>query len=437
MVIAGGRIIDPAASLDIEGDLYIAGGRIVRIESIGRIPAGVRSFDARGMIVCPGFVDLHTHLRFPGFPAKETLESAGAAAAAGGFTTVCAMANTRPVVDRVEVLDLITSEARRATSVRVRQLGAVSVDLAGERLTDMTALAAQGAVAFSDDGMPVWNESLMRAALAMSAILRKPVSVHEEDRAVVGSGVANAGERALRLGLEPWPCAGEASMVARDVELLAESGGHLHVAHVSCRETVEEIRRAKARGLRITAEVTPHHLCLDEQLLDGDLTTGLTAAHPCVKVNPPLRTRQDSQALLIGLIDGTIDAVATDHAPHAATDKEGAFQQAAFGFSALETALPLLLGLVRDRRLDLMTMIDRLTRGPATVFHLPGGTLRVGAPADVCVFDPDEPWTVTAESLHSRGKNTPLLGREMLGRVRMTIVGGRVTYQGNAEPAVP
>jgi dihydroorotase len=312
--------------------------------------------------------------------------------------------------------------------VRVRQLGAVSRGLAGHELTDLQALAHAGAVAFSDDGKPVWNARLMEEALRWSDRLGKPVSVHEEDPDLVRGGVANAGEIARRLDLPPWPCAGEASLVARDLALLERSGGRLHIAHASCAETVALLKDARERGLPVTSEVTPHHLRLTDSLVEGDATLGLPAAHPCTKVNPPLRSREDVEALVEALADGVIDAVATDHAPHARADKERPFVEAAFGFSGIETALPLLLDLVREGRLTLLALVERLTVGPARVFGLEAGSIAPGALADVCVFDPDEEWEVAPEALYSLGKNTPLLGARLRGRVTCTIVGGDVVY---------
>ncbi len=426
VLIRGGRVIDPAEGVDTTADLLLQDGRVTAIGA--DLPAVDRIIEASGLVVCPGFIDLHTHLRFPGFAHKETMISGTQAAAAGGFTTVCAMANTEPVVDDVSSLRAVYDEVERVAGVHVRQLAAVSIGLRGRQLTDMRALVEAGAVAFSDDGKPVWDDSIMRAALEASEELGRPVSVHEEDPGIVGRGVANAGPIARRLGLPEWPCSGEARMLRRDLVLLTELGGRLHVAHVSCAETVGLLREARSRGLPVTAEATPHHLRLTDELLEGDVTLGLTPAHPCCKVNPPLRSPADVETLIEAVADGTIDAIATDHAPHAADDKSGAFVDAAFGFSAIETALPLLLDLVRDGRLSLSTLIRRLTVGPARAFGLPGGTLCPGAPADVCIFDPDERWQVTEEALRSLGKNTPLLNARLRGRVRYTMVSGRVVH---------
>jgi dihydroorotase len=429
LLIRGGRVIDPLSGQNRLADVLLEDGRVSLIAPSGfQVPSGVQVVDASGRIVCPGFVDLHTHLRFPGFPDKETIDSGTRAAAAGGFTTVCAMANTYPVVDSAAVLELVLEECRRSAHVHVQQLGSVSINLHGTELADLGSLAEAGAVAFSDDGKPIWNARLMEEALGWSQTLDKPISVHEEDPAIVAGGVANAGERATRLALPPWPCAGEASLVARDIELLAEVGGRLHIAHVSCAETVALLRAARDRGLGVTAEVTPHHLRLTDRLLEGDPELSLSPAHPCSKVNPPLRSERDLDALIEALAEGLIQAIATDHAPHSDADKGGVFVDAAFGFSALETALPLLLELERERRLDLTVMVERLTCGPAKVFGLDAGSLRIGSPADLCIFDPAAPWQVSVETLYSRGKNTPLLGSHLTGRVTHTIVAGRVAY---------
>lgn len=428
ILIRNGRVVDPEQRIDTPLDVLVERGRIVGLQPPDAgVPEGAYRVEAGGQIVCPGFVDLHVHLRFPGQPEKETMESGTAAAAAGGFATVCAMANTQPVVDSVEVLDQVQQEAERLQSVRVRQLAALTYGLRGERLTDLSALAGAGAVAFSDDGRPVSNPQIMREALGQMDTLNRTISAHEEDRPTVGRGVAN--ERAARaLDLPLWPCDGEASMVERDIALLREAGGRLHIAHVSCALSVELIRAAKAGGLPVTAEVTPHHLVLSDRLLHGDEALDLSPRHPNTKVNPPLRTEEDAAALLAGLLDGTIDAIATDHAPHAEADKHKPYEEAAFGFTGSETALPLLLDLVRGGRMSLPLLIEKLTLGPARVFGLDAGTLRPGAPADITIFDPDSAWTVTPDQLRSRGKNTPLMGREMRGRVSMTMVDGRIIH---------
>jgi dihydroorotase len=423
------RIVDPSDAVDEVGDLVIRAGRIEhRGPSLATYPEGAEILDGWALVATPGFVDLHTHLRYPGFPAKETLATGAAAAAAGGFTTVCAMANTDPVVDSVAVLRQVQEAAEREACVHVLQFAAVTRGLQGGSLNDMSTLAAAGAVGFSDDGKPVWDEAIMRSALTASMGAGRFISAHEEDPDLVAGGVANAGERARRLGLPEWPCSGEAAMVARDVVLAADTGGHVHIAHLSCADSIPIIREGKERGVRVTAEVTPHHLRLTDRLLDGDAELGLTPAHPCVKVNPPLRSEADVEALVDALREGVIDAIATDHAPHTEADKSIPFVSAAFGFSGLETALPLGLDLVRQGRMGLATLIRRLTGGPANVLGRTA-SVRPGSAADLCVFDPDEEWTLTPEALRSKGKNTPLLGARLRGRVRMTLVGGAVIHR--------
>jgi dihydroorotase len=426
LLLRAGRVVDPSAGIDRVADLLIADGRVALVGPDVSVGPETEVIEAAGLVVSPGFVDLHTHLRFPGQPEKETVGSGTRAAAAGGYTTICAMANTNPPVDRVEVLEEVYAEVGRSAAVRVLQFGAVSLGLRGERLTDMAALADSDAVGFSDDGRPVWNEQLMGEALARAGRLGKIISAHEEDPTLVAGGVANAGETARRHGLREWPCGGEASMVARDVALLERHGGRLHIAHVSCADTLPVLRQARARGLAVTAEVTPHHLRLTDRMLDGDPDLGLPTANPCCKVNPPLRSPEDVEAMIQALAEGVIDAIATDHAPHTAGDKAGSFADAAFGFSMIESALPLVLDLVRAGRVDLPAVIRRMSTAPAEIVGLEAGTLRPGAPADICVFAPDERWVLRPESMHSRGKNSPLLDAELRGRVKWTIVEGEV-----------
>jgi dihydroorotase len=430
------RIVDPSDSYDEIGDLLIANGTVThRGARLSVLPPDTEIIDASGLIASPGFVDLHTHLRYPGFPAKETMASGSAAAAAGGFTTICCMANTDPVVDSVPILLDVVETASREARVHVLQLAAVTVGLEGVELTNFADLLGAGAAGFSDDGKPVWNAETMRAALEAVAPMNTFVSAHEEDPDLVADGVANAGERARRFGLSEWPCSGEAKMIARDVRLAESTGGHLHVAHVSCADSVPIIRDAKLRGIRVTAEVAPHHLRLTDTLLDGDPILGLAPAHPCVKVNPPLRSADDLEVLVEALADGTIDVVATDHAPHATEDKSGTFAEAAFGFSGIETALPLCLELVREGRIPLSTIVGRLTVSPAAILGRIA-SLRPSSVADVCIFDPEEMWTVTAGALRSQGKNTPLLGAHLKGRVRYTLVGGAMVHRGDiAKPS--
>ena len=427
VVLAGGRVIDPAQGLDRVADVLVLDGRIEAIGSGLGQPAGARVIDACGCVVAPGFVDLHCHLREPGQEHKETLRSGLAAAAAGGFTTVCCMPNTVPPLDAPERIAWVRETASAVSPLRLCVIGAISEGQRGERLAPLGALAASGAVAFSDDGRPVWDAALMRAALRASAALDRPLTLHEEDRDLAAGGAMNAGETARRLALPGLPAAAEEAMIARDIALLAEEGGRIHIAHASTAGAVELVRRARARGLAVSAEATPHHLTLTDDLAarpwDGRPYDTRT------KVNPPLRTRADVDAVIAGLAGGTIEAIATDHAPHAAADKQCRYEEAAFGISLFETALGSVLSLVRQGRVGLPLLIERLTSGPARLFGLDAGTLSRGARADVVIFDPDEEWTVDAAAFLSQGKNTPLDGARLRGRVKLTLAGGVEAYR--------
>jgi len=440
VVIVGGRVVDPASGLDEPADVLVQEGRIAAIgRGLGR-PDGAMIVDAAGLVVAPGFVDLHCHLRDPGQTHKETLASGLAAAAAGGFTTVCCMPNTVPPLDSPALARSVRERAAAVSPVHLHVIAAVSLGQRGERLAPLADLAAAGAVAFSDDGRPVWDDALMREALRAAATLDLPLSLHEEDPALAAGGVMNAGAVAARLGLPGLPAAAEERMIARDIDLLAaamngERAGRatvqngrtrLHIAHVSTAGAVELVRAARGRGLPISAEATPHHLTLTEDLV----------AHPWDgrpydtrgKVNPPLRAREDVAAVVAGLADGTIACIATDHAPHAEADKRRGYEDAAFGISLFETALGSVLQLVHDGRITLPTLVERLTLGPARLFGLDAGTLTVGRPADIVVFDPDERWTVDASRFLSKGHNTPLDGAQLRGRARLTLAGGYEAY---------
>lgn len=431
LLLRGGRIVDPSQGVDEVADLLIQNGVIAakgrQIEA-----AAARVIDASGLVVCPGFIDLHCHLRQPGFEEKETIATGTAAAAAGGFTAVCCMANTRPPLDSAATVEYVRRTAIASGRVRVYPLGAVSKALAGRELAELAELAEAGVVAFSDDGSPVAEGGLMRSALEYSLALDRPVVQHAEDPALSRGGVMHEGAVSARLGLPGQPAEAEAVMVARDLSLAQLIGARLHVAHVSSAAAVDLIRRAKRAGVNVTAEVTPHHLTLTHDLVGGhwwSATASLPPYDTRTKVNPPLRTAADQAALLEGLLDGTIDAVATDHAPHASVDKDCEYIAAAFGISGLETALGSLLSLVGSGRLNLVTLIAKLSTEPARVFGLPGGTLQEGAPADVTVFDPDREWVVDPGRFFSKGKNTPLAGVFLRGQVATTIVGGEVVYQ--------
>jgi dihydroorotase len=452
VVLHAERILDPSQRLDGPGTALLLDGRIAAIgerEAVERRlaelrlpPERLRTIQlAEREILAPGFVDLHAHLREPGFEAKETIASGAAAAAHGGFTTLCCMPNTQPVLDSRAALEYIRSAARDVPA-RVLPIAAITKGESGLELSEMAELVEAGAVAFSDDGRPVHSSRLMRLALTYAAPLGVPVVEHCQDEELVGAGVVNEGHIAMLLGLPGWPAAGEDVMLARDLALVRLTGARYHAAHLSTAGAVELIRQAKREGLPVTAEVTPHHLLLTESWVAGERTGPLAEAlaemgvalpageryDTAAKVNPPLRTAADCAALLAGLRDGTIDAIATDHAPHTWQDKACEFGEAAFGISGLETALAALLALIHTRRLDLATLIAALTARPAAAWGLDAGTLAPGASADLVVFAPDETWTVDPEQFASRGKNTPLAGITLRGRVRQTWLGGASVY---------
>jgi len=432
VLIRGGRVIDPAGGVDAVLDLLLRDGVVAEVGPAVPAPPGARVIDATGLVVCPGFVDLHTHLREPGFEEKETIRTGSEAAAAGGFTTVCCMPNTEPALDTAAAIEFVCRTARTASLVRVYPIAAITRGRKGRELTEMAELAAAGAVGFSDDGECVEDAGVMRHALEYSLIVRRPIIQHAEDKTLSAGGEMNEGPVAARLGLKGWPRQAEEVIVARDVHLAELTGAHLHVAHVSSAGSIDHLRQAKQRGAHVTAEVTPHHLTLSDQLVAGhwwSATASLPPYDARTKVNPPLRSAEDQAALLEALIDGTIDCVATDHAPHAETDKNCEYALAAPGISNLETALSSLLGLVEAGALTLPTLVAALTHRPASIFHLPGGTLAAGAPADVTIFDPEREWCVDPQQLRSKGKNTPLAGHVLRGQVLFTIVGGEVVFE--------
>ena len=425
LLIKGGRIIDPAQDVDKTADLLIKEGKILWLGE-GKPPVDDYAvLEASGLIVCPGFIDLHCHLRQPGDEAKETIASGTWAAARGGFTTVCCMPNTNPPLDNSDMLNYVRTVAAREGLIRVFPIGCVSVGRRGEELADLNDMEMNGAVAYSDDGSPVSSPEVMRRALEYSRDFSRPIINHCEDLTINKGGQVNEGVVSLEMGLPGNPASAEEAMVKRDLELAKETGGHIHIAHVSTEGSVDLIRAAKEDGVHVTAEVTPHHLTLTE---DDVLTYGILA-----KVAPPLRTKNDTIALLRALNDSVIDIVATDHAPHTKEDKAAIFSKAAFGISGFETALGSLAGLILKSELSLNNMIAALTMGPAHVLgYAKLGTFETGAPADVCIFDLHKEWTVDVEKFASKGKNTPLNGRTLKGKVMSTIYIGRPVYMDEA-----
>jgi dihydroorotase len=426
LLLRGGRVVDPAQRVDAVLDVRVEDGAIAELGrglSPGR---GARAVDVRDRVVVPGLVDLHVHLREPGQEYKEDIATGSAAAAAGGYTTVCCMPNTVPPNDCRSVTDLIVRRGREVGLCRIRPVGAISVGLEGKALAEYGEMKEAGVVALSDDGRPVMNAGLMRRALEYARTFDLPVVQHAEDLALAEGGVMNEGEVATRLGLRGQPPQAESIMVARDIELVEWTGARYHVAHASTARTIDLVRQAKRRGLPVSCEVTPHHLHLTDEAVAAPPGYDTRA-----KVNPPLRASADLAALREALADGTIDCIATDHAPHSAVEKDVEFDCAAFGMIGLETALPLVLDLVRDGVIDLTRAIALCTSQPARAFALDAGgagSLAVGAPADLAVLDLDLAWTVDEGALRSRSRNTPLTGRALRGGALLTLLGGRVTF---------
>lgn len=424
LLLKGGRVIDPSLKRDETADLLIENGKIVKsgkdLAEANKAP-DIEVLDLRGKIVVPGLIDIHTHLREPGFEYKETIASGSEAALAGGFTSIACMPNTDPVNDNRSVTEFIRRKTAECGLVNVYPIAAISVKSEGAILTEFQDLKEAGAVGFSDDGKPVMNAALMRRALEYASSLDMPIIAHCEDKNLSAGGVMHEGYVATELGLSAIPCVAEEVMVARDLLLAEFTGAPLHIAHVSTAGAVRLIREAKARGVRVTAETAPHYFTLTDEALRSFDTN--------LKVYPPLRSREDREAVREGLSDGTLDVIASDHAPHARTDKEVEFDYAASGLTGLETALSLSLGLVADGALALLSLIEKMTVNPAGVLHLPKGMLAAGADADVTVIDPDREWICDRALLRSRGRNTPFHGRAMKGKAILTIVGGTIRYR--------
>ena len=416
LLIKGGRLVDPASGRDGRFDLLIERGKISAVEP--SIPAnGAKTIDAAGRLIAPGFVDLHTHLRQPGREDKETIETGVRAAARGGFTTICAMPNTTPAMDHRGVIDFVHQEAERIGLVQVRAVGAITRGRQGKELTDFGELFDAGCIALSDDGHPLADGLLMRRALEYAKVFDRPIIQHAEEPTLVAGGVMHEGLVSTTLGLRGIPGEAESVMVARDLALAQLTGGWVHFAHLSSAASVELVRQAKRRGLRVTCEVTPHHLALTHEAVEGFNTAA--------KVNPPLRTEQDRLALIEGLRDGTIDCIATDHAPHTDWEKEAEFDEAPFGTTGLETALGVCVEtLVAPGLLTWSQLIERLSTHPAQIAGVDGGRLQAGDEASLVLIDPDAKWTVVPEQFLSKGRHSPFAGRSLTGAVTRVLIRG-------------
>jgi dihydroorotase len=420
--ITGGRVIDPANGIDTVADVWVQNGRIA---AVGKAKLSADdTLDAAGRIVSPGFVDMHVHLREPGQEWKEDIESGSRAAVAGGVTSMACMPNTQPRLDHAGVVRQVVERGREVGLCRVHPIAAVSKNLEGKELTEMRELVRAGAVAFSDDGLPIWHAGVMRKSLEYASTFDFLVIQHAEELGLTKGGAVNEGWISTQLGVTGIPAAGEDAMVARDIMLTQLTGARYHVAHISTAGAVELVRQAKRQGLRVTAEAAPHHFALtEEEVLNYNADA---------KMNPPLRTEADRQAVIAGLGDGTIDAIATDHAPHHEDDKRCGLSCAAFGIVGLESLLPVSLDLVRSGVLTLPQLIAKLTHVPAALLNLPAGTLSPGQAADITIFDPEARWTLDRDKLFSKSRNTPWHGREMTGRVTHTLLDGRIVFADGA-----
>ncbi|HUQ47350.1 MAG TPA: dihydroorotase [Gemmatimonadaceae bacterium] len=422
IVLTGGRLLDPSRNIDADGDLVIRDGKIESVGERAGSVADAEVIDCKGAIVSPGFIDVHCHLREPGREDVETIASGARAAAAGGFTAVCAMPNTDPVTDNQAAVGFIIRQSQRANAARVHVIGAISVGQKGETLAEFGEMVAAGAVAVSDDGKPVVSAQLMRTALEYARTFSIPVIDHCEEPTLAHGGSMNEGMVSARLGLKGIPSEAEEIMVIRDILLARRTGGHVHLAHMSTHGSVELIRWGKERGINVTAEVCPHHISLTEDRVMSYDTNA--------KMNPPLRTQRDVEALREAVKDGTIDLIATDHAPHHYDEKEREFADAPNGIVGLETALAVsVTNLVETGHIDFRTLVDKMSCNPARIFGLPGGTLAKGTQADVTVFDPSMKWLVEPAAFLTKGRNTPYAGLTLTGRAVCTVVGGRVAYR--------
>ncbi len=421
VLLKGGRLVDPSSQLDGVGDLLIRDGKIEAVGGNISVSTDVTVIDCAGQIVSPGFIDVHAHLREPGREDVETIATGARAAAAGGFTAVCAMPNTDPVTDNQAAVGFVLKQGKAANAARVYPIGAISIGEKGERLAEFGEMVGAGAIAVSDDDKPVVSAQLMRTALEYARTFGIPVADHCEDPTLADGGAMNEGLVSARLGLKGIPSEAEEIMAIRDILLARRTGGHVHLCHMSTRGSVELIRWGKDRNIRVTAEVCPHHLSLTEDECEGYDTHA--------KMNPPLRTADDVDALQQAVKDGTIDVIATDHAPHHYDEKEREFADAPNGIIGFETALAVnITWLVKPGIISLATLVDKMSCAPAKLFHLPGGSLRRGGAADITVFDPAREWVVEPSKFFTKGRNTPYTGRTLTGVVACTLVDGRIVH---------
>jgi len=419
IVIKNGYVINPKSGFEGKADVLIKDDKIVSIGE-AEVCENAEVIDATGLVVAPGLVDVHTHFRDPGFEYKEDIYTGAKAAAAGGYTTVIMMCNTKPTIDNAETLSYVLNKGKE-TGIHVESCGAVSFGLKGEKLTDMDALAKAGAIGFTDDGIPLMDEAILREAMAKTAAMNMPISLHEEDASLITNNGVNRGVASEHFGIGGSPRDAEISLIERDLQIALETNAIVNVQHISSKEGVELVRKAKAvPGNRVHAEATPHHIALTEQ--------AVIAKGTLAKVNPPIRTEEDRLAIIEGLKDGTIDIIATDHAPHAKEEKDKPLTEAPSGMLGLEAALPLCIEkLVKEAGMSMMEVLDKLTAKPAAMYNIDRGDLRVDGPADIVIFNPDEKWTVTG--FQSKSQNSPFLGEELTGKVKYTICKGKVVYK--------
>ncbi|MDX8380721.1 MAG: dihydroorotase [Ghiorsea sp.] len=422
MLISNGRVVDPANSVDEVCDVWISGGKI---EGVGQFKGQAKeTIDATGLIVCPGLIDMHVHLREPGEEWKEDIESGSQAAVAGGITTICTMPNTEPCIDHAGIVMQVIARAKEIGLCNLHPIGAVTRNLKGTELTEMRELSRAGAVAFSDDGKAIWHAGVMRKALEYSSSFGYLIIQHAEDMELTGGGSVNEGWVSTQLGVQGMPVEGEDSMIARDIMLARRADARYHVAHISSKGAVAQVRLAQQEGLNVTTEAAPHHFALTEnEVLNFNADA---------KMSPPLRTEEDRLAVIEGLKDGTITVIATDHAPHHEDDKRCGLSCAAFGIVGLETMLPVSLALERNGVLAMSDLIAKMTSNPAKLLHLEEGELSEGRVADICIFDPESKWILDRDALFSKGRNTPWQGREMTGRVQYTLKNGAVVFEKGA-----